>query len=998
MGAFYLSSGTSKKPPPVPVRKRSMRQSSSTPSIHSSNTLPVSATRDHPPPPVRPRDQSLKRFPVKPKPAVASKPGRHSEGSILTTIPQSPSDDIKTNHFSPERIDVNSITTNADMSNNISLAAQPHSISQKPLSPTPRPRPKHPPQPVPRRRSPSRQSITPTGASEKPLPVPKAFSTLPPGSGLQNTNVEKPISRSPPRTAAVTILSSASDSLGGGQSGEDFIFALENVPMPPTPKMGFGTIDEVPVPPKDVGPVPPKDMGPPSFAPPPLLPEREDSLPSGVPPLPNKNPGPPSFSPPPLLHEQESSLPSGVPPLPEKNPGPPSFAPPPLLPERESSLPSGVPPLPDKNPGPPSFAPPPFLPERKSSFPSGVPPLPDKNSGPPALSPEHDQTSPLPPIRQVETMTTGPKPPPRSSTLPTHGILSNNEEDEMAQLKSSSSPSLDGGNDRIEGRVNYLPSKDDSDEELPIPESDSEEEGEGGGKRYISIQSSKSNQDDVLLMARLDVSEEETPFTSQECSPQHSSNTLIHQQSSGSRQDNHDDDIIIGSNPLPEEDHDYMNDKAVDEEMANLTSGSEDDGGDEDKLRNGVKRVIVSQREASRGDDILGIRGGNPDYINQESIGEIDINLDFLNKKTSTATAKVNKIPIGKAPAVNSGSDYMNQERIDEIGSTELVDEWNAIEYMNQDIIDQVQMEIDKGMNEKKGNDYMNQGVIDATFQDAVDTTRTQKVIEEAYDLYDTEDDFTEDDLDDEDDDRIKIHSYREPLQIRGTSPIKARTASLNPNKNDQDYMNQDLLDGDIIPMVIAPNDFNSESSSSDHPLGANLPVQPYSDGFRTDTNFHGLKTQAEASNSSNGTHGGFTNEADTIRAPICQSIQEDETCLDFGPKRPASSRSSDELYSHCHQQKEQQGPKKPVVRTSSLGEPILAKKRSQTEGDIISTMRQSQDSVCSSQATTPGSMDVDFGYPLHRDYIPVSDMYKKFLSIIFFKCNFYHSSAAGIA
>ena len=573
---------------------------------------------------------------------------------------------------------------------------------------------------------------------------------------------------------------------------------------------------------------------------------------------------------------------------------------------------------------------------------------------------------------------TPPIPPPRASTLSTRGL--NNSHDVTSWLNMPLSEPIPnvtppaigqeiaGENSGDVRQVNspLLPHKESDVSILAPPTSesppiytDSEEEEDEWETKLISIQSSKSHSGNSKMMLQPNDSKGnsdsmktvDTPFSSQENSPLHTS-TIIRQQISGSSLSNHEsDDIIVTGPTVQPVDPDYMNQEAIDDELSDV-----EDGGVQ-------KRIIVSHRSESEKDDILGLMvqdHRDTDYMNQETIDEIDLNQDYINQESID---KVNDIP-----------DYINQENIDKNALLELALEeeeavWKNIEFINQNTIDRVQLQLE----ESKMAEYMNQEVIDATFVSQLDNGN--------FNLYDTDNECTEDELDDDDDtENGKIRS-KEPLQIRGTSPIKSHTLK-GASDSGKDYENQDVLDGDIIPMVIA-------SMESETLPCFNLPTQtPMGhDGFvvrngSEDTTLivrDPPKTQAEMSSSNHNqtalydTLSGF----DSTRFPVCSNDQT-STSLDFNcsfqsnNSRPAKYEQDD-----LHLKKAQLT----FVHTSS-GSPILTKERSLT--DIPGFESQSS---ASSQATTPGSNDVDANNqdPFHRDYIPVSLTEENIYSLFYF-------------
>ena len=166
------------------------------------------------------------------------------------------------------------------------------------------------------------------------------------------------------------------------------------------------------------------------------------------------------------------------------------------------------------------------------------------------------------------------------------------------------------------------------------------------------------------------------------------------------------------------------------------------------------------------------------DYANQEVIdtaaakavvaGEDYANQEVIDKAVSKAVVAggedyANQEVIDKAVSkavVAGGEDYANQEVIDKAVSKAVVA--GGEDYTNQEVIDTAKAVI-------AGEDYANQEVID-------------KVVAKA--VAEDEGDYAE---------QNKIGT------IRGATPIRSRT--LTPNECD--YMNQEVLDEDIIPVGI---------------------------------------------------------------------------------------------------------------------------------------------------------------------------------------------------
>ena len=151
-----------------------------------------------------------------------------------------------------------------------------------------------------------------------------------------------------------------------------------------------------------------------------------------------------------------------------------------------------------------------------------------------------------------------------------------------------------------------------------------------------------------------------------------------------------------------------------------------------------------------------------------DPIAEVE---DYANQEViDTAAAK----------AVVAGEDYANQEVIDTAAAKAVVAEED---YANQEVIDKaVSKAVVAG-----GEDYANQEIIDtAKAVVAGEDYANQEVIDKvvAKAVADDEGDYAE---------QNKIGT------LRGATPIRSRT--LTPNECD--YMNQEVLDEDIIPVGI---------------------------------------------------------------------------------------------------------------------------------------------------------------------------------------------------
>ena len=564
-----LSNSGSRAPPPVPMRRSLRRKEPSSPTKSSvEGALPpssqgVQATLDvgSPPPPVLPRQQSLKTV-TKPQSALnikirkrASTEGegcedfQKPEESELSPIPQSPAvltggesnqtstqfpleqfQTVGQNREPPQQIPLvvsaaATATENhlppcpSDPDDNPVLA-----VAQEPeMPPKPSPRPvtkqkslgKPPPPPVRKESDPA--LLAPAKPSPRDDSTGQQVSAhLNGGSESRELSesfnrIQSPTSDTapalPPKTKRIIIPTG------------DVVFELENEPMPPLDE-GNRTQNGLPpmLPPKDVGvpkftpPPPPRTQGPP---PPPRVSTlmKGSSLASSAPapmqqpPLPSKDPGVPNFKPPPPVQQL---------PLPSKDPGVPNFKPPPPVQQL---------PLPSKDPGVPNFKPPPPVQQL---------PLPSKDPGVPNFKPP-------PPPPQAELA----NPPPLDLPL------------------RDSPPSGDAGT-RSGLSPPVLPPKDVvfppppppiTEEDFPEDDDDDSEE-EQGPLMSISSSSLGVNRDSILLVSDGGV-ESTSDSPSPISSPEPTSGTLIRQQPSPGA--NLDDIILVSQSPNP----DYMNDEAL---------------------------------------------------------------------------------------------------------------------------------------------------------------------------------------------------------------------------------------------------------------------------------------------------------------------------------------------------------------------------------------------------------------------------------------------------
>ena len=463
LSSTTASTSVSKNPPPVPLRRsirRTNRSSSLTPSPVPPETIPESVTSSHPshphlqspvgtemktlPPPVLPRQQSLKctkegeQRNVSDLPPTLVKAGNPQ----LSPIPQSPMvETVEHKHEFP----VNSGHNGAPVvENNVQLCEATLPLTQDteqeaPPKISPKLRRKHESSSIPSKIMSSPSVPLNTSAEEgQRLNGHLVGGNASTEGGEREVSPIVDVPALPPKRSTKRIVI----------PDEDVEFELENVPMPPVrDRSNVGAVpggdslstllsrdsglsDFNPLPPSaqfgvengtvsvpvihnianlNVPPLPPKDSRPPNFVP--QLPTRGSSLEKGpivleaptTPPLPPRDAGPPDFAPPPPPKQISPELRSAV-----------ARGPPPPLPPRVSTLlPSSkssddnqvedIPQLPPKDTGLPQFKPPP-PPDESESEDDGPPIVSQKYTPPETL----DQILSPPPLPPKET----PPPPP----------------------------------------------------------------------------------------------------------------------------------------------------------------------------------------------------------------------------------------------------------------------------------------------------------------------------------------------------------------------------------------------------------------------------------------------------------------------------------------------------------------------------------------------------------------------------------------------------------
>lgn len=542
-----------------------------------------------------------------------------------------------------------------------------------------------------------------------------------------------------------------------------------------------------------------------------------------------------------------------------------------------------------------------------------------------------------------------PNPPPRSATLPLFNIqgdLGGQTESEAKNVTSAPEIGTHSGGWGGNPQLSYAPMCPHPPpmEDPPEPPQacfDSSEEEEEERTNLISIQSSRAPVNDDILMTQLDTEESsggDTPFDS----PAHVS-TLIRQQAS--LQGHEDDIMMMRGFPAEDADPDYMNQDAIDDIDEEMSSGSESENR---HIGSPPKRIIVSQK-SDLDDKIIGMSGMNPDpdYMNQETIDELDVQADAKD------------------------ADYMNQDVIDQ--GVEEADE--AIEYMNQAIIDVVHSEIERDQVQGVAPSDATQGIIN--------TALVTQVPVNDNDFYDTEDDLT-DDFEDDDEwiDRPKASTHRELLQIRGTA-TRSRPPDFGDSK--QDYENQDVvqdvLEGEIIPMVVAPTGHHSlpyPLNQRSSVMTTCLPVADWNEGtIGSSLSYLEPKTQAEVSSNGQLVSHDSWKESDGGRASWCSDNVQQESSLDFVCDRPSiSSKKGVGTSQGGHRLIANSSPNL-LVKNS----PILATKpRSHTDANPLkpkphplSFTTQANSNTSSELQASSLEMDGFSKDPFDRDYIPVS-------------------------
>ena len=399
VSAGGLTNSGSRNPPPIPMR-RSLRRNESSPS--SSPTVQrapqgvqqAAANAESLPPPVLPRQQSLKTD-NKPQSALnikirrrADTEGEGSEdsqkpaGSELSPIPQSPAvlaggeSSQGGTQFPLERFQTDGQNVSSSVAQSAATTATENHLSHSPQDdpdgnhlPRVSPRPdkklsgkgslgKPPPPPVRKESDPSLSPVPPSrdDSTGQQVPPSQLNGGSGPGEISEGSNrIQSPTSPSgnapalPPKTKRIIIPKG------------NVVFELENEPMPQPLNDAGKTQNGLPP------ALPPKDAGVPNFTPPP-------------PPRNQAPPPPPRVST--LIRDSSSDAlpppptPVQQPPLPSRDPGVPNFKPPPPQPEPPSpDVPLGESSPPSSDTGTHNALSPPVLPPKDLVFPPPPPPI-----------------------------------------------------------------------------------------------------------------------------------------------------------------------------------------------------------------------------------------------------------------------------------------------------------------------------------------------------------------------------------------------------------------------------------------------------------------------------------------------------------------------------------------------------------------------------------------------------------------------------------------------
>ncbi len=385
--------------------------------------------------------------------------------------------------------------------------------------------------------------------------------------------------------------------------------------------------------------------------------------------------------------------------------------------------------------------------------------------------------------------------------------------------------------------------------------------------------------------------------------------------------------------PRPDQDEDYVNQKALEEDDEEEEEKEEEPGR---RLRIGQIRTIDRGKDADR---ILTMPrpDQNDDYVNQTVLEEMSDNEEDEEKEDNVRNVAihskqedyVNQVELDKIEVVSPGAtmDGLGYRTQDVIGLDTIGSGSDCISKSQADYVNDSALGIDLASNEAPGSsasvdakvvesdlDYMNQkdpkdGYVDDdefwksieamnvankiviksvavksssgddgkdyTNQDMIDTAMKGDLGGLGTDEYLTEDDYYTTD-DEEDDEKIKVrNTVRARLKIKGT----LRSAD-SISDSGRDYENQEVLEEDIIPMAMAPGSEVMNClmcpSLGDVTAGelSRQPEAVISGGLASPTGSTG------------------TDEADLpARAPVC-TRGSNESTLDFGGSRDSSEAS----------------------------------------------------------------------------------------------------------
>ena len=370
-----------------------------------------------------------------------------------------------------------------------------------------------------------------------------------------------------------------------------------------------------------------------------------------------------------------------------------------------------------------------------------------------------------------------------------------------------------------------------------------------------------------------------------------------------------------------------------------------------------------------------GKRKGKDDqpYINQ---GVIDATLGQTTAKDPYLKSELK----GEKKKVEDGGAYMNQGVID-VTMRGIEKDFNFISqfgeekrkvesdrsYMNQGVIDATLGHIivkdptfmsEFGEKRKAEDDkgYMNQGVIDATLKEMA-----------AEEPYFTEDDFT---TDDDDDDDEKNSTFK---KIRATS-----VKSVNSGDKDKEYINQDILDGDIIPMMLVPSTDSMSSREEDIHVNHNVDTsQSRLLGDRVVIQQVAPHVPAETMSSAGSSSRSMASSTESaeqtnvlVRSPRCSEYPSEESTLDFMCLR-SSGKSPSSLLPESSS---------PVMRTFANRSPQSMKSRSRMSVNVIDSRTISpimdmsgRRSVSPRGGDVKPDLSASTHNPLQRDSVVVS-------------------------